>query len=155
MIVHDGLTALSPFRLERLNRDLAAVAPRLSKTALRRVLEHEARAVAQAGRRLDPAVNRLLAERRQRLSAQAKLLASLSYRGVLARGFALVTDEAGHLVRAASAIAPAQPLSLEFADGSVPVVAGAGPAAGAPVAPPRPKRTGRGSPEDGGQQSLF
>jgi phosphoribosylformylglycinamidine synthase len=28
MIVHDGLTALSPFRLERLNRDLAAVVPR-------------------------------------------------------------------------------------------------------------------------------
>jgi phosphoribosylformylglycinamidine synthase len=28
MIVYDGLTALSPFRLERLNRDLAAIAPR-------------------------------------------------------------------------------------------------------------------------------
>jgi phosphoribosylformylglycinamidine synthase len=28
MIVHDGLTALSPFRLERLNRDLAGVAPK-------------------------------------------------------------------------------------------------------------------------------
>ncbi|HZW51433.1 MAG TPA: hypothetical protein VFF05_06210, partial [Rudaea sp.] len=27
MIVHDGLTALSPFRLERLNRDLAVAAP--------------------------------------------------------------------------------------------------------------------------------
>ncbi|MBS0570579.1 MAG: phosphoribosylformylglycinamidine synthase, partial [Proteobacteria bacterium] len=28
MIVHDGLPALSPFRLDRLNRELAAVAPR-------------------------------------------------------------------------------------------------------------------------------
>ncbi len=86
-------------------------------------VEQEARALDRASRRLDPSISRLLIERRQRLSAGSKLLASLSYRGVLARGFALVTDDTGEIVRSASAIAPVQPLSLEFVDGRVAVTA--------------------------------
>jgi exodeoxyribonuclease VII large subunit len=131
---------------------LAAVAPRLSRQALQRSVEQEARALDRASRRLDPAIGRLLAERQQRLAGQAKLLATLSYRSVLARGFALVTDEAGQLVRSAAAIAPAQPLSLEFADGQVGVTANtdlAGPIM------PRPKRRPRGAADESDQQSLF
>ena len=136
---------------------LAAVAPRLSLQALQRSIEQEARALDRARRRLDPAIGRLLVDRRQRLAAQAKLLTSLSYRGVLARGFALVTDEAGQLVRSAASIAPAQPLSLEFADGQVAVTAGVAALAPTPPVsePPKPKRQPRASSEDGGQQSLF
>ena len=130
---------------------LAAVAPRLSYQALQRSVEQEARALDRASRRLDPSISRLLIERRQRLSAGSKLLASLSYRGVLARGFALVTDDAGEIVRSASAIAPVQPLSLEFVDGRVAVTADADSAAGTP----KPKRRPRGPDDAGSQQSLF
>ena len=62
---------------------------------------------------------------RARISHGGKLLAALSYRGVLARGFALVRDAHGHPVHAAAAIGPGAPLSLEFADGRVAATADA------------------------------
>src|SRR5205807_174812 len=59
----------------------------------------------------------------QRLDARVensgKLLSALSYRGVLARGFALVRDEAGHPLHAADAIGPGARVEIEFADGRV------------------------------------
>jgi exodeoxyribonuclease VII large subunit len=54
-----------------------------------------------------------------RVAHSAQLLAALSYRSVLTRGFALVRDEQGHPVHAAAAIGPGAHLSLEFADGRV------------------------------------
>jgi exodeoxyribonuclease VII large subunit len=82
----------------------------------------------------------------------------LSYRGVLARGFALVRDEQGHAVHAAASVGPNAHLSIEFADGRVDATADADPPqATAPKAAPReakpvaPKRIGK--PVD--QGSLF
>ncbi len=73
--------------------------------------------------RLTERAHRALATMRQRLEARVahsgQLLGALSYRGVLARGFALVRDEQGHAVHAAAAIGPAAHLTLEFADGRV------------------------------------
>jgi exodeoxyribonuclease VII large subunit len=78
----------------------------------------------------------------QRLGARVdhsgQLLTALSYRSVLARGFALVRDEAGHAVHAAASIGPNAPLTIEFADGRVGATADAdrpevaSPAAGQP-----------------------
>lgn len=73
-----------------------------------------------------------------RVAASGQLLAALSYRGVLARGFALVRDDGGVAVHAASGIGAGARLSLEFADGRVGVVAnGDGAAAAKPAAPKR------------------
>ena len=73
--------------------------------------------------RLAQRAQRALAMMLQRLDARVthsgQLLGALSYRGVLARGFALVRDEQGHAVHAAAAIGPAAHLTLEFADGRV------------------------------------
>jgi exodeoxyribonuclease VII large subunit len=60
-----------------------------------------------------------------RVAHSGQLLAALSYRSVLTRGFALVRDEAGHPVHAAAAIGPGALLSIEFADGRVGAVADA------------------------------
>ena len=60
-----------------------------------------------------------------RVAHSGQLLSALSYRGVLARGFALVRDEHGHAVHAAAAIGPNAPLSIEFADGRVAATADA------------------------------
>jgi exodeoxyribonuclease VII large subunit len=70
------------------------------------------------------------------------LLTALSYRSVLARGFALVRDEHGHAVRAAASIGPNAPLTIEFGDGRVGVTADADrpPAATAPGDPAKPAR---------------
>jgi exodeoxyribonuclease VII large subunit len=73
--------------------------------------------------RLAERARRALATSTQRLAARVahsgQLLGALSYRGVLARGFALVRDADGHAVRAAASIGPGARLSLEFADGRV------------------------------------
>jgi exodeoxyribonuclease VII large subunit len=73
--------------------------------------------------RLAERARRALATTLQRLQARighsGQLLGALSYRGVLARGFALVRDEQGLAVHAATSIGPGARLSLEFADGRV------------------------------------
>jgi exodeoxyribonuclease VII large subunit len=57
-------------------------------------------------------------------------MASLSYKSVLQRGFALVRDEAERPVHAASAVRPGQDLSVEFADGRIKVRERGGPKQG-------------------------
>lgn len=79
--------------------------------------------------RLGERANRALATTLQRLEARiahdGKLLSALSYRSVLARGYALVRDEVGHPVRAAAEIASGSRLDLEFSDGRVAATADA------------------------------
>ena len=52
-----------------------------------------------------------------RVAHSGQLLGALSYRGVLARGFALVRDEQGSPLHAAASVGPGARLNLEFADG--------------------------------------
>jgi len=59
-----------------------------------------------------------------RMNHSGQLLAALSYRSVLARGFALVRNEAGHPLHAASDVEPGTRLELEFSDGRVAATAG-------------------------------
>jgi exodeoxyribonuclease VII large subunit len=142
--------ALRAFQHRKALR-LAAVSPRLSHKALRQSFDREARQFDNARRRLDPAVARLTADRTQRLEALGKLLNSLSYRGVLARGYAVVTDKDGELIRSAAMVSSGQPLGIEFADGSV-----AAHVDSEYKLPPLRQRRRRGPPPDGsGQQSLF
>lgn len=56
---------------------------------------------------------------RRRLEGQTKLLASLGYQNVLARGFALVRDAEGAMVRSAHAVKPGAALDIEFSDGHI------------------------------------
>ncbi|QWG12473.1 exodeoxyribonuclease VII large subunit [Bradyrhizobium sediminis] len=94
-----------------------------------------------------------------RIAHSGQLLAALSYRSVLARGFALVRDEQGHPVHAAAQIGPGARLDLEFSDGKVGATADADrPAATRPVKPAAgetktsaPKR----AVKPAGQGSLF
>jgi exodeoxyribonuclease VII large subunit len=65
------------------------------------------------------ALRGLIERRDSRLGQAGKLLTALSYRGVLARGFALVRDESGAALHAAAAVGPAARLSIEFADGRI------------------------------------
>jgi exodeoxyribonuclease VII large subunit len=61
----------------------------------------------------------LIRNRTARLERAERLLTAVSYRGVLARGFALVRDSDGAPLRTASAIDPGAQLDIEFADGRV------------------------------------
>jgi len=56
---------------------------------------------------------------RSHFDARAKLLATLGLEGVLARGFALVRDEAGKGVRAAASLAGGDGVEIQFSDGRI------------------------------------
>jgi exodeoxyribonuclease VII large subunit len=74
--------------------------------------------------RLTPApLTAALRERRARLEGIAARLDGASYEAVLARGFALVRDSAGHALSTAAAVKPGARLSIRFADGDVPATA--------------------------------
>jgi exodeoxyribonuclease VII large subunit len=84
----------------------------------------------------------------------------LSYRGVLARGFALVRDEAGHPLHAAADIGPAARMSIEFADGRVGAIADGSEVAAAPASPQPATREAKPAPpkravKPADQGSLF
>jgi exodeoxyribonuclease VII large subunit len=62
----------------------------------------------------------MLFERSQaRLDGQAKLLFTLGYHNVLARGFALVRSADGAMLRRVAEVRPGSALDIEFADGHV------------------------------------
>ena len=80
---------------------------------------------------------RALAAAEARLGALSPRLDGVSYQSVLARGFALVTDPAGHAVTTARAVTPGKRLGLRFADGEARVIAeGTPPRRGAPKPEP-------------------
>ena len=65
------------------------------------------------------AVGRSVERRAERIAALQTLLGSLGYKAVLARGYALVRDDAGRPLRSAATVLPGQALAIEFADGSI------------------------------------
>lgn len=82
--------------------------------------------IERCGERLDTLASRNrralimgLAQRRHALLGQAKLLESLGYHSVLARGFALVRGAEGAAIRSARAVTAGEALEIEFADGRV------------------------------------
>jgi exodeoxyribonuclease VII large subunit len=83
--------------------------------------ERALRLAERARRALTIAMQRLEA----RVAHSGQLLAALSYRSVLARGFALVRDQEGHALHAAASVGPGARLDLEFADGRVAATADA------------------------------
>ncbi len=79
------------------------------------------------GDRIGPAFARATERFRSQLNHQHQLLESLSYQGVLNRGFALVRDDEDKPIRKASEIKTDQMISIQFADGRIAASAGTGP----------------------------
>ena len=131
-------------RLAAAGRRFAAAA----YTGAQRLGERRRRLeAAQLGARR--ALAERLRQREARLASAWQVLSAVSYRKVLARGFALVRDEAGAPLRSAAAIVAGQAMRIQFADGEVGATAEGG-------GLPRPAaRPGRASVKSGGQGSLF
>jgi exodeoxyribonuclease VII large subunit len=131
----------------------ARLGGRLSPAALERAIEAAGERLDRLTERGRRAIDVTLARRGDRIGTAVKLLSALSYRNVLARGFALVRDAAGRPIRSA-AVAPGTGLEIEFSDGRLTAVAGgdAAPAHATPRARPAARPRGHGG---GGQGSLF
>jgi exodeoxyribonuclease VII large subunit len=134
--------ALVRLRRSRFDRYAARVSP----VALIRRTRMLTEAVAALSRRADRAEGLALERRRSRLAQAWRLADTLSYHSVLARGFAVVKDADGAIVKRAASVSTGDVLDIEFADGKVAAVAGGGTS--------RPKPAPRHK-SGGGQGSLF
>jgi exodeoxyribonuclease VII large subunit len=156
--------------LQTFRRRADLIANRLARQAPGQHLIQARQRLLNAAERLHPAMERLLARHREALLHRGRLLESLSYRAVLARGFVLVTDEeSGRPVTRARQTRPGQLLSLRFHDdvvaaqvrgdrADVPAAApaSASSAARRPAGALKPRRRSRkkNTPPEG-QGSLF
>ena len=132
--------------LERARARLDQAAAGLRPAALKRDIAERRRRLAGPSERLAPAFQRSITDREKALAALGARLNSVSHERVLARGFALVTDAGGALVRSAGALSEGQGVQLRFADGERAARIGAGgdaePASGpAPAKAPAQKKT--------------
>ncbi len=125
-----------------LARSASRLRPHLVKTASRQGRDR-LDLLDRSGAR---ALASLIARSRARLDARTQLLASLGYHNVLARGFTLVRDAQGRMVRRAAEVSGGEALDIEFADGHVPARAESGMRKEAP----KPKRIRNGGGENQG-----
>ena len=101
---------------------------------LRTNLQLHARRLIKTSASLRPVLMRArFAHARKSLEGLSRVLETLSYRGVLERGFALVTGEDGKVRRRADQVKGGEGLTLRFADGETSAVATSG------SATPKPK----------------
>ena len=106
----------TPWRIGRVSSAQARGSGRISWRAPRpRAASKLIRLDRARGRALHALVDRA----RRRLDGQAKLLSTLGYHNVLARGFTLVRDADGTMLRSAAEVKPGAALDIEFADGHV------------------------------------
>jgi exodeoxyribonuclease VII large subunit len=80
------------------------------------LVRHMGQTLGQTSRRLRGIMRPLLRDAARRLEGQTSLLDSLSYRNVLARGYALVRDDAGRPVFHAADAVPGSDIEIEFSD---------------------------------------
>jgi exodeoxyribonuclease VII large subunit len=111
-------TALRAIVRERRAR-FARGAARLTADAIARRQAASAQQIAAIVRRADQAADRQLERLRARLTQADRLLSTLNLSdgAILERGYALVLDGDGRLVRRAAEIVPGMAMSIRFADG--------------------------------------
>jgi exodeoxyribonuclease VII large subunit len=147
-IVRQRLDALGqrlPVSLKsNLQRHAVALANQRGRLSLRRVQDRLAdmqRRIADLGDRQRRALGQSLSRKKDRFASESKLLQSLSYRSVLARGFAVVRGADGTPLHQAASVKPGLRLTIEFSDGEVHATAD--------------KAKGEAAPRKPGQGSLF
>jgi len=106
------------FRLRDTHRHIAELGAAVLRHDPRQRLAHAQQHFSVGRTRLFHAVDRLLHERRARLQAIDARLQSLSPLAVLERGYALVLDAGGRLVRSTAQIDTGDRLTTRLADGA-------------------------------------
>jgi exodeoxyribonuclease VII large subunit len=155
---HTSLSRIAGPRRARLERVGGRLRPR---PLVQRIAQARERVGALQMRTRQSMLTRV-GHHRRHLDGCAKLLGSLSYHGVLQRGFALVRDAAGRGVRSVAQVQANQRLDVELGDGHVAVEAIDGTSserrAPAPATPEpplgRPARA-KTAKSNGDQGSLF
>jgi exodeoxyribonuclease VII large subunit len=131
-------------RRNDLDRRVARLRLEPIEVRARMARERLAGLAARKDRAIDIRKGRL----REQLASTTRMLGSLSYTSVLARGYAVVRDEAGQPITRGASVRPGDRLEIQFADRNVEALAAkAKPAAGGgKMSAPEPK---------GGQGTLL
>ncbi|MGF1607741.1 MAG: exodeoxyribonuclease VII large subunit [Rhodothalassiaceae bacterium] len=103
--------------IERQRARLDRLSPALKPQPLQRRIKQDRKALTDCGVRLATAAAQRRRDAAARLDGLVRVLESLSYKNVLARGYAVLRDEHGGLVTRAAALSAAQTVEAEFADG--------------------------------------
>jgi exodeoxyribonuclease VII large subunit len=131
-----------------------AVVARLTPSRLSQQTALSKERVTGLGERLDRAYLTRLKDSAAKLDGLQKLLKSLSYKDVLARGYAVVRDADGQPIRSAAAVETGAALSVELADGTLDAVAMSGGSAPKKPKTSAPKKAASQKPA-AGQGSLL
>lgn len=112
--------------------------------------------LVDTARRARPALDRIILNKRQNFVAQEKLLETLSYQATLKRGYAIVKDDTGKVLRSAGSVVQAASLTLTLSDGEV-TATPSGAATSKPPATPKPPpiKKKAETPDGSDQGSLF
>ncbi|MEQ1577039.1 MAG: exodeoxyribonuclease VII large subunit [Hyphomicrobium sp.] len=111
----EGLVRSAGGRRARLER----LAGRISIEPLRQRLARVADRIGELDARAVQAMVNCNQSRRSALQSASQILASLSYHSVLSRGFAVVRDADGAMIRSAASLAAGQNVEIEFSDGRI------------------------------------
>ena len=139
---------------DRLDDRAGRLQPGLLAVPAARQRERLQSLIARAGQGVRNALKRKASE----AGSLSQLLRTLSHKSVLDRGFALVRDDEGHVIRRAEAAKAAVLLDIEFADGHVSAKLGEeaqerrAPERKSPANPHRAKQLNK---DDGSQGSLL
>jgi exodeoxyribonuclease VII large subunit len=113
--------------VERRRTGFAALAAKVTPHLLQERLQRAVARVADLDNRQRREMRALMADKTAALGGLQRLLNSLSYEQVLARGFVVVRNATGQPLTRAAAVASGDTLDLQFADGHVAALAaGAG-----------------------------
>jgi len=122
----DQILARASERLAQREKALNA-AMRFTKTRYQTRLTQQGESAARLSTASQQAIERQFKRQSDRLDRAGKLLDAYSYQGVLNRGYALVQDEKGKVVRSKDTVSAGQGVTLTFADGDrAAVIAGGG-----------------------------
>jgi exodeoxyribonuclease VII large subunit len=147
-------------RPDALSQDLARKRQRIAELSARQSAA-QARVETQSGDRLRivgqrfaPALARLIQTKSAALGGAARVLETLSYKHVLARGFVLVTRADGAIVRSAHGLDAGETVRLGFSDGArTAAIFDAGEAP--PSMPVKKRRAAEDAPGGGGGQGTL
>ncbi|MGB0505643.1 MAG: exodeoxyribonuclease VII large subunit [Pikeienuella sp.] len=143
-------------RRDRLQDHLNHVGSRMNAIPrrLERITRDQRKSLVAMDTRMGRAGPAKLEAFAERLAASTRLLESLGYKGVLARGYTVVRDQTGALVTGAKAAKTGAAVSIEFADGDVQAVIGGKAVAQTSLAPKPPIKPKPNKTKDGGQGSF-
>ena len=130
----------------------ARSASRLRPEPLVSDVKRARKSLTDTARRARPALTRILTQKTQAFSSQEKLLETLSYQATLKRGYAIVRDPSGKVLRTTKQVANAGHVALTLSDGDVALATDGN----APVpAPPKPAKPKAAKPKATDQGDLF